>query len=429
MNNNEAWEMIFTENDILSTISRDGFYIISSKIINQYRESRLMAKIDYSANLPTIFKTHNLSILPLSRNEYVIGTFDIHYPICYPQNSKYYSKIDIPHELENIETINYKNIYSEASALNFAFNVGIIDNLLGERSWHSVSGRMSTGAFEFNIKNISSNDFYSFDVNKAQCEIDGGFESETYFAIIEAKKGQIDDFCVRQLYYPYRLWSSKIQKEVIPIIMTYSNDIFSFFIYKFEDKLNYNSIKLIAQKHFSIGFETVNFNDINELIFDIEVEQNSTNAPFPQADIFDRVVDMVNLLAEKNLTKEEITENYQFDGRQTDYYANAGIYLGLIERFYVGNRKPAFRLTNEVINILSDSHKNKVLYFISKILQDKIFNEAFKKIETGSLPSIDDIIAILKSNCISQSESVLKRRSQTVISWISWILNQIDQDE
>ncbi len=126
----------------------------------------------------------------------------------------------------------------------------------GEETYHTVYGRMSTGSFKFNINKIVDNTQYNIEVNNAQCEIDAGFESEHYFLLLEAKLYDVDDFLVRQLYYPYRLWSSKLpNKKVIPVLMTYSNssNIFSFFIYKFDDILNYNSIRLVEQKNYIIS--------------------------------------------------------------------------------------------------------------------------------------------------------------------------------
>jgi hypothetical protein len=64
--------------------------------------------------------------------------------------------------------------------------------------------------------------------------------------------GKCDDFIVRQLYYPYRLRSSKIKKEVVPILMTVSNDVFSFFIFKFNEENDYSSISLVEKKNFII---------------------------------------------------------------------------------------------------------------------------------------------------------------------------------
>ena len=321
--NDRAWETLFETHKILEEVARNGCFEIEAAQINKQRESRLMAKFDHSVNLPDIFRDNDLSILPISRSKYVIGKFDIHFEV------KYDSEIEvIPFEFTpGIESIDYTNLYSESSALHCAFNIGIIDNLLGEKTAYTVSGRMSTESFDFNIINSFSNKPYSIKVKNSQCEIDAGFESNNYFVLIEAKNYAIDDFLIRQLYYPYRLWSKKITKKVIPVLMTYSNDIFSFFIYQFSNDKDYNSLQLITQKNYTIAPEEIQRSDVDLVLNNIKVIAEP-NVPFPQADKFERVVDLLSLLlVEKDLTKDDITENYEFDRRQTDYYTNAGVYI------------------------------------------------------------------------------------------------------
>ncbi|MDJ0553881.1 MAG: hypothetical protein QNJ68_05495 [Microcoleaceae cyanobacterium MO_207.B10] len=118
----------------------------------------------------------------------------------------------------------------------------------------------------------------------------------------------------------------------LPVLMTYSNDICSFFVYEFEDKLNYNSITLVEQRSYEIATEEIQRRDVDFLFKNIQIISEPENIPFPQADKFDRLIDLISLLWENYLTKDEITENYQFDRRQTDYYISAGKYLGLIQK-------------------------------------------------------------------------------------------------
>ena len=220
--NDIAWEKLFTKYGILQLIENKGYFEITSEQINEVRESRLMAKFDHAIKLPKIFKNNQLSILPISRNQYVIGHFETHYEVNYNQKITA-TQVNLP---SLIQSIDYTNIPSESIALNCAFNTGMIADLLEvEKSqvYHTLSGRMSTGEFNFNINNISSNEIYDFYVNASQCEIDAGFETENFLFIIEAKNKIIGDFLIRQLYYPYRLWQEKIDKKVIPALMTYSN--------------------------------------------------------------------------------------------------------------------------------------------------------------------------------------------------------------
>ncbi|MEE3719680.1 hypothetical protein V2H45_23340 [Tumidithrix elongata RA019] len=383
--NDLAWEEIFKQYQILDKISKYRFYEIESSLINNFRESRLMAKFDHYVNLPEIFREHNLSILPISRSRYVIGNFNTHFKV------KYNEDIEItPVEFQlNIETLDYNNLYSETSMLHCAFITKMIDHLVEEQTFQTVSGRMSTDSFSFNIRSSIDLQPYQIEVQNSQCEIDAGFESDNYFILIEAKKGKVEDFLIRQLYYPYRLWQSKTSKKVLPILMTYSYDIFSFFIYDFNDESEYNSIELVKQIDFQISPEEINREDVSNVLSQINPTRESQDIPFPQANDFGKVIDLLDLLVEKDLTKEDIAENYQFNLRQSDYYANAGAYIGLIQKYknHIEN-KTFFNLTSEAKSLLRRRHKAKYLGLIAKILEDQIFYQAFKLTnEKGEVPS------------------------------------------
>ncbi len=423
-NNDVAWEKLFEEHSILSVIEETGFFEIDSTAINKYRESRLMAKFDHYANLPKIFKEHNLSILPISRNRYKLGYFDTYFQVNYQPDIEITS-FEFP---SNIQTINYTNLYSENSALSCAFNTGIIKNLLNnEETFYTVAGRMSTGSFNFEINNLNSisNLPYNINVNNSQCEIDAGFESESYFLIVEAKLYDVEDFLIRQLYYPYRLWSSKISKKIIPAFMTYSNlnNTFSFFLYEFENILNYNSLRLIAQKDYIIEPENIQAIDIASVFSSIILVTEPVGIPFPQADKFERVVDLLTLLLDKELTKNEIASNYQFDLRQVNYYTDAARYLGLIDKFSDSSTKEiTFRLTYEGKNLLSQKSKTKILLLVRKILEHEAFYKTFQlTLQHGKVPNNSETSLIISSCNLNISSSTIDRRATTVRRWIEWI--------
>ncbi|MEM1167790.1 MAG: translation elongation factor [Cyanobacteria bacterium P01_H01_bin.35] len=416
--NDEAWEKLFERYQILKEVNKNGCFKIEASQINQERESRLMAKFDHIVNLPKIFKDNKLSILPLSRSQYIIGNFNTHLPVKYNLEIK-----TIPWQFpREIETIDYTNLYSESSALLCAFNIGIIDDLVCSKTKFTVSGRMSTGIFDFSIKNSINKQSYSINVTNSQCEIDAGFETGDSLILIEAKNYKVEDFLIRQLYYPYRLWSKKISKKVVPVLMNYSNDIFSFFIYEFADISDYNSITLVEQKNYEIASEEIKKSEINLLLNQIKIIPEPAKIPFPQADKFDRIIDLISLLLENGLTPNDITENYQFDKRQTDYYTSAGKYLGLIEK-----QGKIFTLTNEAKDILHQSHKLKYLKLIETILTYQVFNRAFKlSLETGGLLSKEQVTKIMSECNLNINNTTIDRRASTVKGWIYWILSQID---
>lgn len=423
--NDDAWENLFGKYDILNIVQKEGYFKISSQQINEFRESRLMAKFDREDQLPKIFKNNQLSILPISRSEYVIGYFDTHLKVNYDQEIKI-NRVAPP---TIIKSIDYKNIYSESIAVNFAFNVGIIADLLDvdqESCYYTLSGRMSTGKFEFKIKNKTQKDYYQLSVDNSQCEIDAGFETENSLAIIEVKH-LVEDFLIRQLYYPYRLWTQKINKKVIPILMTYSNNLFNFFVYNFQDPSDYNSIELVKQFTYQISpvEDTINSEDIIEVFNKIKIQESKNQIPFPQADLFSRVVDLLDLLKEEILSNEQISNYYEFDLRQAQYYSSAAKYLGLIEKDKINKQTKYWKLTDEGLSIVNCGYRKKILRLIEKILEHQIFYETFKiSLDSGEIPKKEKIIEIMSFN-LEINRTSIDRRASTVRGWIKWIRSQI----
>ena len=421
--NDIAWDKLFKRYNILEKIAENGLFAIESAQINQERETRLMVKFDHHDNLPKLFRDNNLSILPISRSQYVIGNCETHLKVEYDSSINIVTW-EFPEELESIDPT---DLYSESSALHCAFNLGIIEDLVERETKFTVSGRMSTGEFDFKVNNSLDKRQISLKVKNSQCEIDGGFEGEDCFVLVEAKNYFVDDFLIRQLYYPYRLWSQKLSKKVIPVLMTYSNDVFTFFVYKFDNDTDYNSIKLINMKRYTIAPEPIHRSDVDDIFHQVRIVPES-DVPFPQADMFERVVDLLSLLVEKDLTKDEITQNYQFNSRQTNYYTDAGRYIGLVDKYKDAETKEIFfRLTEEGREILGKQPKLKYLALIGKILEKEVFYKAFElTLQNGEIPSKQEIIEIISEVRSDVNPTTAGRRASTVSGWINWIWEQIE---
>jgi hypothetical protein len=418
--NDQAWQELFDKYSILEAIQYSGRFEIEAGTINTVREARLMAKFDHFINLPQIFKENHLTILPVSRSKYVIGKFESYLSVRYDDVAT--SMITPP---RFIESIKYNNLYSESLALHYAYLAGIMDDIAGEPTFLTVSGRMSSNKFDFNLRNVETKQLAPIKVDNSQCEIDGGFESKNSFIIVEAKNYTVEDFLIRQLYYPYRLWEAKFKKTIIPVFMTYSNDCFSFFIFCFERKDEYNSIKLVKQLKYAVAPDKIELRDIISVFHNAKIKTEPA-IPFPQADRFERVMDLLGLLYENELTKDFITQNYQFDARQTDYYTNAAIYLGLIRK-YRGQTEIFYSLTDLGRRIMSFNFKNKYLSLVKCILEHEVFYKVLGRyFVLNSIPDKQDIGDIMRSSYIygvsADSHNTIERRAQTVLSWIDWIL-------
>lgn len=416
--NEAAWRELFEKYKILKKIEQHGVFEITSNQINEFREARLMTKFDHRKNLPEIFKKNNLSILPITRGSYIISQFEAYQD--FEEKETEIIKIPFP---PYIESIDYEKITSEAAALSCAYVSGIIaDFVEDEEIVPTVTGRMSSEIFNFYI-NTYTESVFQVNVTNSQIEIDGGFEGLETLSLIEAKNSLSDDFIIRQLYYPYRLWNNKVSKKVKSIFMTYSNGIFTFYEYEFQEPENYNSLTLIKQKRYSIEETEINLEDILEVL-NRTVIVREPDVPFPQADSFKRVINLCELLNESELTRDEITANYDFDPRQTNYYTDAGRYLGLIDKRREG-REVIFSLTDEGRRLLRLKYKPRQLKLVELILSHRAFNETFRLcLEQGEILSKDEIVEIMKrSNLYNvESENTFYRRASTISGWINWIL-------
>ena len=422
-NNQEAWEKIFEKYKIVEKISDQGYFIITSKQINDYREARLMTKFDNSATLPDIFKKNNFSILPINRGSYIISSFKV-YKKFETNNNEIY-KIDFP---EYIQSIDFNNITSESIAINSAYITKILEDFLEEEGLvPTVNGRMGSGKFKFNILR-NNKDSLEINVESSQIEIDGGYEGFESLTLIEAKNYISDDFMVRQLYYSYRLWKEKINKPVRTIYLVYSNGIFNLYEYEFKNLNDYNSITLVKSKRYSIEDTKIEINDIQDVLSGIKII-NEPKISFPQADKFDRVINLCELLQDEFKTKEYITENYAFDKRQTNYYTDAARYLGLVEKCKIEKGTIIFGLTQKGRNILNARYKNRQLLLVKTILEHKVFNECINLyFKYSQAPTSDEIVEIMKNNNLYkvESDSTYKRRASTIRGWINWILGLIN---
>ena len=423
--NNEVWNSLFEKNNILKEIDDNGFYeITAGQIKRAGREPRLMTKFDSSDNLPDIFKNNSLAILPIKRGSYIIGRF---------QN---YQKVEIDNNIDVetkflpdfISTIDYRNITSEAVSLNAAYISGMLEDIVGEEVVPTISGRMGTGEFNYYIL-LSNQNSFEVRVENSQMEIDGSYESASKFIILEAKNHFMKDFIIRQLYYPYKVWKNNTSKEIIPIMLIKHDNIYNFFIYSFENDNDYNSIKLQRIKRYILDepYNPIEVSDILDIMERINFVEEPLDIPFPQANTFELVLDLLEELNRQDMTKDEITEFLEYDPRQTDYYINAARYLSLVTK---GEK---YTLTEYGKKVMKMNQKDKTLEVIRAILSHKPFYLAMKQQLESFWFDIKEIAKSINECRIEiNKESTSKRRTSTVIAWIRWIIaitNYIDRVE
>lgn len=420
--NDVAWETLFSKHDILNQIDMHGQFMISASQIKEYREPRLMAKFDHNINLPHIFADNNLAILPISRGDYVISNFEAYQP--FETLDETITRATLP---THIQSLDPNNVPSEAIAINCALASGMLADFLGEETLYStVSGRMGSGQFEFGIHNSKSGSMSSVKVNNSQIEIDAALEGIETLALLEAKRDLSADFLVRQLYYPFRVWQSRVSKKVKPIFLVYSNGIYSLYEYEFQIPDVYNSLVLVKHKNYSIEDTDIELSDLMDIAAQISTFASEPRISFPQADAFQRVINICELLESQELSRDDVTEEYAFDIRQTNYYTDAARYLGLVNKQKEG-RKPVYSLSDFGRRVMKLNYKQRQLALCKCILEHRVFYEVFSLCQSGSVPDRNTIVQIMKQSNLYkvESESTYIRRASTISGWINWMLDLI----
>ena len=417
--NDAAWERLFEKYRILEAVDREGRFLISAAQIKEFREPRLMTKFDHRVNLPAIFAENRLSILPVTRGDYLISTFASYQDFDPPAARA--CRISVP---SHIQSLAPRFLSSEAIALNCAGACGILSDFLEDEALiPTVSGRMGSGSFAFLINTERGR--ASVSVSGSQIEIDAAYEGLRSLSLFEAKRDLADDFLIRQLYYPFRVWSSRVTKPVKPVFLIFSNGVFYLYQYQFEHPEYYNSLRLVKQKNYVISPE-ISRRDLENLLQAVPGEPEPPIS-FPQANSMARIVNLMELLCEKPMTRQAITTEYAFDERQTNYYTDAGRYLGLIEKGRDGGTI-WFTLSPLGRQIMEMDYRERQLAIISQILRHRAFQETLRLcLEWGEVPGTADVVRIMKASDLFHvgADSTYIRRSSTVIGWMNWILNFI----
>lgn len=412
----KAWEHINEVYGLAERLNDSPVISVSARDIHALGyEPRLIAKFDTLSELPKLFQRNNWGIMPAARGDYQVGLFSNYQTLPTPTKT-----IEVHKYPANLESLSAFSVYSEAAALNLAFSSGLLKRLLGEDIVPTVSGRMTSGDFEYSMSTYLPG--YTFKVSKAQIEIDGGFEGDSFLALIEAKKKQSSEFNTRQLYFPYRAWEQRVSKPVRNIYMVHSGDIFTFSEWKFGNLHDLSSISLVKQRSFVLGEFSWQRDEVIDMAKRHRVGKRKLDCPYPQADDVSKYLVLLKAFSEADLDKFEIQELFAFDVRQSDYYANALQALGYVSKLQTRQwtlteaGMACTTMTATELNRDMAARMMDIPAFRNAVIESNGDFEGISRARIAALVSED-----YNFGSKPFSEKTKTRRVSTIQSWIRWL--------
>ena len=198
-----------------------------------------------------------------------------------------------------------------------------------------------------------------------------------------------------------------------------------------------NKINFDFSETFEMALSTINWSTqkspialelhLRKIAHDSRNLVSGTTSPFPQADRFERVLQVVNLLGNRQNEIQTLVDVLDIDERQVHYYLAASRYLGL-----VFESEGKLEVPSQVQKLFNEVEVEPIEFFfeIAKSIV-RIPSIASTFLEWNSQnPSIDRQIsleALRNSDAGSAlSESTLARRSRTVYSWAWWVRRNLN---
>lgn len=422
----KKWEQMFEQYDLLAKVEADQFVDITAEQFHKLHfEPRLLTKHDHSSQVPAVMAEHGLTLLTLSKSVWRLGHFDI-FALLPAWSSPVEGDVQLLELPTWVRSIDANKITSEPVALSAAFAAGLLQEFCGTGLVPTISGRHSAGSFAFEVAD-SVHGTAQLKVTSPQIEVDAGYESKEALWLLEAKLHLPTDFNVRQLYYPYRTWRERVSKPVRTVYMTYANHVFDLYEYEFDDPNRFSSHKFKSRSRFMVNAVFPKEAEVVSLAKASGAMQppSLAQAPYPQADDFERIIDLVSfLMTDDYQTRQSIAANYEFDPRQSEYYFNAARYMGLAESVSDESGSSWRRPTPAAAAIMEMPYREQRLKFAERALAVPPVAEVYLEAVAGTRPTIARTQELLEASPASQgiSGSTLGRRSQTVNAWVDWLL-------
>jgi hypothetical protein len=407
-----AWQRYIDHEGI--KFDQPSYIIDASKLkaITGY-EPRLLAKFDTPDDLPPAFRTAGYTLLPVRNGRYVMvqGNIFISLPDCVSKRT-FQPQLDFA-------LVTALRARGESQYIDYAYNTGLLADFLGlNRMYMTIRGRERAKPFRFAISG------QQIEVDGVQIEVDGGYEAKNDVILVEGKIGLPKWFNVRQIYYPYRHFSTIVpEKRIRNIFFAYepATSTYHLFEFVFPQEADPVSARLAACCVYDIKLQL--WPEVHKLL---DVEFQTKNDLVPQADDLSKILRLLMLVENGINTSENVAAYLGFTPRQSSYYREASQYLGLL-RLTSDNE---FELTSQGVYLLSQRPDTQAHAFAKVVVNSWIFVELIKIArELGSFSEhdIDKLIASVRmaDGSPRYNPTTIGRRRQTIRAWLKWLTEEI----
>ena len=406
----QAWARIASRHRLEERLAQGESVSLSAQEIKDVggREPRLMTKFDTRESRPP--QLASATVLPVTNGSYVVLPGDGYHDLTELTAT---TRWPLKRAVAALRTLPWSSgPCSESQALDMALSAGILGDFLDDpEASLTVRGRRRSPKFEFDFRCLAS--VARVGVEGVQIEVDSGLEGDGIH-LIEGKLGARDNFHIRQLYYPLRMWRLEVpEKEVSAVFMTWSNRRFELRRFAFEPADLYHGIRLVKAVDYVIEDER-EVMTLPEILNRTKLE-TLPGAPFPQADDLRKVIDVIDAVGSGTQDRTEIADKWNIDERQADYYGNAAIFLGLLTR-----TPRAFALSSLGSAFVRGGLTARTVFLATRMASLPVFRAVLEHaVVRGTLPE-QALVAEWIARATELTGATPLRRASTVLAWARW---------
>ncbi len=404
MTRDQAWKQIVASN--LIDLSRPVNRLCSADFKALGQEPRLMTKFDARGARPEALRENGLFLLPETNGSYLLlredGYCDLP-PIKSADVEDFDAKFPFP-------LVSLRDATSEMSQLDRLFQCKLIEQIIGtDEIFATIRGRRFAPHFDYRVGDLGE-----FSARGIQYEVDQGYETRDEIILFEAKNTTPQDFLIRQIYFPYRVYLERFGKRVRLFFFNYNgtSGVNSFHEYRFADPQQYRSIEVCSSQHFRVHFPENKPRTLGEWLKITPVVATTQPWEVPQADDFAKVIDFPLQVSAGCDDSGKIAGAFDFSERQSSYYRRAAEQMGLIQGYNLTDEGRAY------IELSAGERQEKM---IANLLRQPVIRCALESALKGDGTINKAAVAASIDKHTSLTGDTVPRRAISVISWLRWL--------